>query len=273
MGDFYYVPFVVLGQVKENSETLAKYLQYKIGYIGEDNKAYGMCSSVLSKCQNYTFTDGKYNNNNQVIKEYLQRTLTQIKVAQDEIINSYAENCISDVDSCLNSNNYSGNDNYAINACKSQIVTCMSVNGDATKDPKPAYIEKWVNDMQNAKNGQKTSTITYVLFDGATWQTSPTTTVTSGTTFTLPKSTDIYAPYGGLGNYAYWCFGTTGTCVAAGTTLNATQVDALINSGATLYLSLEDETAACKDLSGTWSDTGCTCGTSRWYGSSSGCQK
>ena len=99
-------------------------------------------------------------------------------------------------------------------------------------------------------------------------KTSPTTTtVTPGTTFTLPKSMDVNVPYS-LGNYAYWCFGTTGTCVAAGTTLNATQVDALINSGATLYLSLADETAACKELSGTWADTGCTCtGAYEWYGS------
>ena len=135
--------------IKENSETLAEYLQYKIGYIGEDNKAYGMCSSVLNKCQNYTYKDKKYNHNNQVIKEYLQRTLTQIKVAQDEIISSYAENCISDVTSCLSSNN-SSNPNYAINACKAQIVTCMSVNGDATKTPTPSAIMQWVKDMQSA---------------------------------------------------------------------------------------------------------------------------
>ena len=232
-----------------------------------------MCSSVLNKCQNYTYKDKNYNHNNQVIKEYLQRTLTQIKVAQDEIISGYAENCISDVTSCLSSNN-SSNPNYAINACKSQIVTCMSVNGDATADPSPAYIKRWVQDMQSATAQGSTKTVEYVLFDGAAWKTSPTTTVTSGTTFTLPKSTDVDVPYGGLGNYAYWCFGTTGTCVAAGTTLNATQVDALINSGATLYLSLADETAACNELSGTWANTGCTCtGAYDWYGSSSGCQK
>ena len=137
--------------ITENSETLAEYLQYKIGYIDDDNKAYGMCSSVLAKCQNYTYTDkSKYNPNNQVIKEYLQRTLTQIKVAQDEIISGYAENCISDVTSCLSSNNSASNPNYAINACKAQIVTCMSVNGDATATPSPSYIKDWVQKMQSA---------------------------------------------------------------------------------------------------------------------------
>ena len=235
-----------------------------------------MCSSVLNKCQNYTYDGKDFKYDNAVIREYLQRTLTQIKVAQDEIISGYAENCISDVTSCLSSNN-SSNPNYAINACKAQIITCMSVNGDATAEPKPAYIIEWVKNMQSAtaQGGNTTKTVEYVLFDSAAWKSSPTTTtVTSGTTFTLPKSTDISAPYGGLGNHAYWCFGATGTCVAAGTTLNATQVDELINSGAALYLSLAADNNACKELSGTWAPTGCTCtGNYNWYGSSSGCQK
>ena len=162
--------YVTGNTVKENSENLAEYLQYKIGYIDDANKAYGMCSSVLTKCQNYTYTDkSKYNPNNQVIKEYLQRTLTQIKVVQDEIISGYAENCISDVSSCLSTNQYdstnsdSSKSTYAINACKAQIVTCMSVNGDATDDPKPTYIRDWVQDMQEVtgtkdKNGSNEET-------------------------------------------------------------------------------------------------------------------
>ena len=128
---------------------LVRYLQYKIGYI-EDNKAYGMCSSVLNKCQNYTYDGKDFKYDNAVIREYLQRTLTQIKVAQDEIISGYAENCISDVTSCLSSNNSASNPNYAINACKAQIVTCMSVNGDATATPSPSYIKDWVDKMQSA---------------------------------------------------------------------------------------------------------------------------
>ena len=140
----YIVDSISSDAVKETDENLVRYLQYKIGYI-EDNKVYGMCSSVLNKCQSYTYEDGDFKNDNQVVREYLQRTLTQIKVAQDEIISSYAENCISDVSSCLSTNNYSSdNSNFAINACKAQIVTCMSVNGDANADPTPATIQNWV---------------------------------------------------------------------------------------------------------------------------------
>ena len=135
--------------VKDTNENMVRFLQYKIGYV-ENNKTYGMCASVLNKCQNYTYSDGEFQNDNQVVREYLQRTLTQIKVAQDEIISSYAENCISDVSSCLNSNQYdetnptSSKSNLAINACKAQIVTCMSVNGDASASPTPSMLITWV---------------------------------------------------------------------------------------------------------------------------------
>ena len=134
--------------VTDMDSNLVRFLQYKIGYV-KDNKTYGMCASVLNKCQNYTYDDGKFKNDNQVVREYLQRTLTQIKVAQDEIISSYAENCISDVNSCLSSNNYTAQANYAINACKAQIVTCMSVNGDSTANPNPENIKQWVYAVQN----------------------------------------------------------------------------------------------------------------------------
>ena len=144
--------------VTEMDSNLVRFLQYKIGYV-KDNKTYGMCASVLNKCQRYTYDEGKFKNDNQVVREYLQRTLTQIKVAQDEIIGSYAENCISDVNSCLSSNNYVATPNYAINACKAQIVTCMSVNGDSTANPTPNYMKEWVSTVQNPE------ALVYVSFD------------------------------------------------------------------------------------------------------------
>ena len=129
-------------------DTMSSFLQYKIGYHdNEDGRNYGMCMSVLNKCQDITYDkkDGAYIPNNPVVREYLQRTLTQIKVAQDEILADYAENCISDVSSCLSQNNYNNNPNIAMNACRQQIVTCMSVNGDAHKTPTPESIAGWVS--------------------------------------------------------------------------------------------------------------------------------
>ncbi len=135
-------------------DTMSSYLQYRIGYHNnEDGRNYGMCMSVLNKCQDVTYTgdDGAYNPDNPVVREYLQRTLTQIKVRQDEIMASYAENCIPEVSSCLSQNNYSVTANIAINACRQQIVTCMSINGDAAAEPTPDSIKNWVKSIQGAQ--------------------------------------------------------------------------------------------------------------------------
>lgn len=131
-------------------DTMSSFLQYKIGYHdNKDGRNYGMCMSVLNKCQDITYDKGgAYIPNNPVVREYLQRTLTQIKVAQDEILADYAENCISDVSSCLSQNNYNNNNNIAMNACRQQIVTCMSVNGDTHDKPTPDAISKWVSNIQ-----------------------------------------------------------------------------------------------------------------------------
>lgn len=137
---------------------MTNFLLHKIGY-NENGKNYGMCISVLNKCQDYTYVGSSpnnrtYNPENDVIKEYLQRTLVKIKSAQDQVITDYAENCISDVTSCLTSNNYeqestanTARNNVAINACRAQIMTCMSVNGDTTNAPTPTEIIYWVNRM------------------------------------------------------------------------------------------------------------------------------
>ena len=133
------------------SDIMSNYLLYKIGY-NEDGKNFGMCMSVLNKCQDYTYTgtnasNREYDPANNVVKEYLQRTLTKIKVAQDAIIADYAENCITNVSSCLATNNYEKSNNIAINACRAQIRTCMSVNGDTTQNPTPAQMTTWVSSM------------------------------------------------------------------------------------------------------------------------------
>lgn len=138
-----------LGEYIANSITAATpvsnmvvYLQSKIGYNDStDGKNYGMCMSVLNKCQDATYTgnNNTFNKSNDVIKGYLQRTLTQIKASQDEVLSKYGENCTSDVSSCLSSNGYSSTattviKNAAINACNSSITTCASVTGTTQAD-------------------------------------------------------------------------------------------------------------------------------------------
>ena len=110
-----------------------------------------MCMSILNKCQSYTYdSKGKYNPENDVIKQFLQRALVQIKTAQDELLASYAESCISDVSSCLSSNNYDAanpentKSRTAINSCYAQIRTCMSVNGNIFGSVTPSVLRDWV---------------------------------------------------------------------------------------------------------------------------------
>lgn len=134
----------------KTSTDMATYLQGKIGYIDSDGKAQGMCVSVLNKCQDYTYTtSGSYKTDNDVVRGFLERVLIQIKSAQDELLAEEAENCVSDVASCLSQNNNSYYSSYyssynsstnpsevAIKACRSVIETCKSLTerSTSTKD-------------------------------------------------------------------------------------------------------------------------------------------
>lgn len=147
---------VTTSSAQKPSNSMSEFLQNKIGYHDDTSgKNFGMCMSVLNKCQDITYTgtgqNTKYNATNNVIKEYLQRTLIQIKTQQDEVLADYAEECIADVSSCLAQNNYDADDatsnsaknNIAINACKSIITTCKSVNGDP--DSSESSLKDWIN--------------------------------------------------------------------------------------------------------------------------------
>ncbi len=136
---------------------ISELLQQKIGYHDdEDGKNHGMCISVLNKCQNVTYNGTgqnlEYNYSNNVVREYLQRIMIQIKSQQDELLAEYAEECISDVTACLTQNGYdvekdkagtSAQSTIAKNACNALIKTCMSVNNNSK--PTPGNITNWVN--------------------------------------------------------------------------------------------------------------------------------
>lgn len=114
---------------------MVNYLEQKIGYrdtVGQESRNYGMCISVLNKCQDATYSaKGVYELKNNVVRGFMQRTLTQIKAQQDEILSAYAENCVSEVASCLAKNNWTTtNSTTAENACKSVLTTCVSVTGN-----------------------------------------------------------------------------------------------------------------------------------------------
>lgn len=120
---------LVAGATTATPSNLVESLQGKIGYVTTDGKSLGMCISVLNKCQDYTYiaTDGSYTGKNSVISNYLSRTLVQIKTQQDAVLSNYAESCVTDVASCLSSNNYGSSPGTATQACSALIKTCESV--------------------------------------------------------------------------------------------------------------------------------------------------
>ena len=148
-----YIDQTVTSNAAQNSsDKMSAYLQNKIGWHdSKNNKDYGMCMSILNKCQDYTYDKkGKYDPENEVVKQFLQRALVQIKTTQDELLANYAESCISDVSSCLTSNNYDSSNptstksRTAINSCYSQIKTCLSVNGNIFGNIQYSIVQDWV---------------------------------------------------------------------------------------------------------------------------------
>lgn len=140
---------------------IATYLLQKIGYIDDEDKAHGMCASVMKQCQDYTFSNvsrssKRYIPNNEVVRQYLSTVLSKIKLQQDAIIADYAEDCRSDVSSCLSTNGYDEQNTgttaskSAVNACRAEIVTCMSATGQKPKDPSKLTLrvmKNWIDSM------------------------------------------------------------------------------------------------------------------------------
>lgn len=78
-----------------------KYLLQKIGTKQKVTDE-GLCRAVLDKCQAYTYNDGTYKPYNDVVVNYIQRAMVNIKAAQYKIISDYASRCMVDVAACYN---------------------------------------------------------------------------------------------------------------------------------------------------------------------------
>lgn len=87
---------------------IVNYLMTKIG-TGQSVKEGGLCRPVLDKCQYYTYDNsGKnaiYQPYNEVVVNYIQRALVNIKAAQTKIISDYASTCLTNVGNCYNQQN------------------------------------------------------------------------------------------------------------------------------------------------------------------------
>lgn len=79
-----------------------KYLLQKIGTKQKVTDE-GLCRAVLDKCQAYTYdSNGNYKPYNDVVVNYVQRAMVNIKAAQQRVISDYASSCMVDIASCYN---------------------------------------------------------------------------------------------------------------------------------------------------------------------------
>lgn len=79
-------------------------VKYLLNKIGTGNKATdgGLCRPVLDKCRAYTYDNGKYQPYNDIVRNYIQRAMVNIKSAQYKIVSDYASTCLNDIASCYN---------------------------------------------------------------------------------------------------------------------------------------------------------------------------
>jgi hypothetical protein len=114
---------------------VVKYLLTKIGTKQKVTEE-GLCRAVLDKCQAYTYdSNAKYIAYNDIVTNYVQRAMVNIRAAQYNIISEYASNCMSDIADCYNqqvtqvnswSSTASLNSIYNVmrGACRNVALTC-----------------------------------------------------------------------------------------------------------------------------------------------------
>lgn len=134
----------------DDGRCVAKYLLQKIG-TKQDVTDEGLCRAVLDKCQAYTYDDnGNYLPYNDVVLNYVQRAMVNIRAAQSQIISDYSSNCILDVATCYNQqvtqvNSWTSSAsvgsiyNVMRGACRNVALTCAYAvfDGDTTSECSP----------------------------------------------------------------------------------------------------------------------------------------
>ena len=102
-------------------------VKYLLGKIGTRQKATdeGLCRPVLDKCRAYTYdTRGNYNAYNDIVVNYIQRAMVNIKAAQYQIISDYASTCLTDIATCYN-NQVSQLTSWSATAAASSVYNIM----------------------------------------------------------------------------------------------------------------------------------------------------
>lgn len=126
---------------------IVKYLLQKIGTKQRVTDE-GLCRAVLDKCQAYTYSDGTYIPYNDIVLNYVQRAMVNIRAAQQNIISEYASTCMSEIATCYNqqvsqvnawSTSASVSSIYKVmsGACRNVALTCAYAVFDKNDDSCP----------------------------------------------------------------------------------------------------------------------------------------
>ena len=103
---------------------VVKYLLTKIGTAQKATDE-GLCRPVLDKCRAYTYdTRGNYNAYNDIVVNYIQRAMVNIKAAQYQIVSDYASTCLTDIATCYN-NQVSQLTSWSATAAASSVYNIM----------------------------------------------------------------------------------------------------------------------------------------------------
>lgn len=107
-----------------NGKCVVKYLLGKIG-MGKKASDGGLCRPVLDKCRAYTYdTRGNYNEYNDIVANFVQRAMVNIKAAQYKIVSDYASTCLTDIATCYN-NQVSQLTSWSATAAASNVYNIM----------------------------------------------------------------------------------------------------------------------------------------------------
>ena len=107
-----------------DGKCVVKYLLSKIGTMQKATDE-GLCRPVLDKCRAYTYdTRGNYNAYNDIVVNYIQRAMVNIKAAQYKIVADYASTCLTDIATCYN-NQVSQLTSWSATAAASSVYNIM----------------------------------------------------------------------------------------------------------------------------------------------------
>ncbi|MBD5391846.1 hypothetical protein HDR66_03505 [bacterium] len=216
---------------------IIKYLMQKIG-TGQKATSGGLCRPVLDKCQRYTYNDsGTYEQYNDVVVNYIQRAMVNIKGAQEKIISDYASSCMTDVATCYNqqvsqinswtsSASVSGIKNVMTGACYNVALTCGLAIHKCTGET-DSYACKYTNsesesdDKKISSSGTKTNAIlnsvsemfyqSMLCPDNSTWTSTGKNTSDANGSFRAANKKSAYVNANCACNDGYTVWG--GACI------------------------------------------------------------